>query len=314
MKWKTWIMAFVAFAGLCVLADLAFTHAVVFRTPLSDCTRIQHLYLDNSDDIPIFGTSKAHGNYCPADMGINAFNYGMDAASYEVTDVLLQIELAKPRTTPIIIELQHSDTGMLGYQGKYIPFVSDPRFRQLLAHFHAMEWRYYIPGIRYFGHYEYFMQQYLNERMHVQKVSRGFSELVHTPPFEQAKLDEFVRGRLEARTGYFQDEDQNRRLIARISEHPQRLFFLVFSPYHPSYFTHFQNADKLAAFEDKLAALPNVVLLDWSRLDYPDDYFLDTLHLRRDAASKFSRKLGDKIHQTLRERSEKTSVAKSRSR
>ena len=303
-------MAFAAFAGLCILADVAFTHVVVLGTSLSDASRIQHLYLDNSDDIPIFGTSKAHGNYCPTDIGLNTFNYGMDAASYEVTDVFLQIELAKTRTTPIIIVLQHSDTGTLGFQGRFIPFVSDPRFRQLLGRFHAMSWRYYIPGIRNFGFYDSLLQDYLNERMHVQKVSRGFSELTHSPPFAQAKLDEYVRGRLEARTGFFQDEDQNRRLIAHITEHPERLFFLVISPYLPSYFTHFQNPYKLTAYEEKLSALPNVVLLDWSRLDYPDDCFLDTLHLRREAAAKFSRKLGDKIRETLRARGEQASAAK----
>ncbi|HZQ47495.1 MAG TPA: hypothetical protein VFC07_10815 [Verrucomicrobiae bacterium] len=310
MRWKTWILAFLAFASLCILTDLAFTHGVILRTPLSDSSRIRHLYDDNSNDIPIFGTSKAHGNYCPADMGLGAFNYGIDGASYEVTDVLLQIELAKRRTTPIIIELQHVDTGTLGYQGSFIPFVSDPKIRQLLTRFHAMQWRYYLPGIRYFGHYETFLQQYLNGRMRVQKVNQGFSELVHPPPFDRAKLDEFVRGRLETRTGYFTDEDLNRRLMAQITAHPQRLFFLVVSPYHPSYFTHFQNADKLATFEEKLTVLPNVVLLDWSRLDYPDEYFLDTLHLRRQAAAKFSRKLGDKIREILRARSEQASAGK----
>jgi hypothetical protein len=295
-------MAFAAFGCVCILGDAVFTHCIVFGTPLSESARIRHLYLDNSDAIPIFGPSKAHGHYIPADMGINAFNYGMDAASYEVTDVYLQIELAKPRTTPIIIELQHEDSGILGYQGKFIPFVSDPRIRRLLTHFHANEWRYYLPGIRYFGNYETFLQYYLNDHMHVQKVSQGFSELEHPPQFNRAQFDEYVRGRLAGRTGYFPDEDQNRRLIAHITEHPQRLFFLVSSPYHSSYFAHFQNADKLAAFEEKLAALPNVVLIDWSRLDYPDEYFLDTLHLRREAAAKFSRKLGDKIRQVLQER------------
>src|SRR6266478_585039 len=113
MRWKTWIMAFAAFVCVCILGDVVFTHCIVFGTPLSGGARIRHLYLDNSDAIPIFGTSKAHGHYSPADMGLNAFNYGMDAASFEVTDVFLQIELAKPRTTPVIIELEYEDTGIL---------------------------------------------------------------------------------------------------------------------------------------------------------------------------------------------------------
>lgn len=293
---------FAVFAGIAALADVALTRCILLRVPLSDSSRIQHLYLDNSDDMPIFGTSKAHGHYSPADMGVPAFNYGMDGISYEVTDVLLQVELAKRRTTPIILELQYEDTDVLGYDGKYIPFAYDARFRKLLERFHAMSWRYYVPGIRYFGHYDRSLQIYLNGRMGVQKVTQGFSELVHPPPFDRAMLDEYIRRRLKARNGYFQKDEQNNRLVTRITEHPDRLFFLVISPYHPSYYQHFLNQDKLEAFEKKLQALPNVVLIDWGRRNYPEEYFLDTLHLRREGAAIFSRELGEKIREALRER------------
>ena len=302
-------MALAVFVGSCLLADRIFTYKVILRSPFSESGRIQHLYLEHGDEIPIFGTSKAHG-YSPLDMGFDAFNYYKDNASYEVADVLLQIELAKPKTTPIIIELQYGDTHSLGDQSVFIPFVSDPRIRQLLSRFHAMEWRYYLPGIRYSGYYDLYFKDYINEHLHVTKVYNGFSELVHPPPFDRAKFDEYVRERLQTTTGYFPDEDQNRRLIAHITEHPQRLFFLVISPYHPSYYAHFQNEDKLKAYEKKLAAFPNVVVIDWGRMPYPDEYFLDTVHLRREAAADFSRKLGDRIRQILREREEQASAGK----
>jgi hypothetical protein len=104
--------------------------------------------------------------------------------------------------------------------------------------------------------------------------------------------------------GYFPNEDQNRRLIAHITEHPQRLFFLVITPYHPSYYVHFQNEEKLKEFEATLATFPNVVVIDWGRMYYPDQSFVDTLHLRREAAANFSQKLRDKINRVLRERNE----------
>ena len=151
-------MALVIFVGACILADLTVTYGL--RTPLSDIDRINHLYHENGDEIPIFGASKAHGHYNPRLMGLNAFNYGIDGASYEVTDVFLQIELAKPKTSPVIIELQHRDTGQLSDPAKFIPFVRDPRIRQLLDRFHAMDWKYYIPGLRYFGHYDYLFKDF----------------------------------------------------------------------------------------------------------------------------------------------------------
>jgi lysophospholipase L1-like esterase len=64
----------------------------------------------------------------------------------------------------------------------------------------------------------------------------------------------------------------------------------------------FENTDKLEAFQDRLKALPNAVVIDWSRLKYPDELFEDTVHLRHDGAIDFSRKLADKIGQVLKER------------
>lgn len=194
MKWKTWILALGVFIAVCLLADWGVTRGL--RNPLSDVDRIKHLYAENGDEIPIFGTSKAHYHYCPKDMGLNAFNYGIDGASYEITDVLLQIELAKSKTTPVIIELQHRDTGLLTDPGKFIPFVSDPRFRQLLDRYHAMQWRYYIPGIRFFGHYDSFLKDYVWLRMGMTKVTNGYSEVANPIQFNRAKMDQYIKERL----------------------------------------------------------------------------------------------------------------------
>jgi hypothetical protein len=302
MRWKSWILASLTFAIVCLFADWSFTRWIIVRSPFSDAGRIQHLYAENDGEIPIFGTSKAHGHYDPAAMGLNAFNYGLDQASFEITEMLLQIELAKPKTTPVIIELQYNDTASLGDRSTLLPFVSDPRFRRLLERFHEMEWRYYLPAFRYFGYYDIYFKDLVNEHLHVKKVNRGFSELVHPPPFDRAKLDAYIRERLNNPTVYSPNEDWNRRFIALINAHPQRLFFLVISPYHPSYFAHFQNADKFNTFEEKLAAMPNVVVIDRGRESYPDEEFLDTLHLRREGATEFSRRMGDTIRQILRDR------------
>ena len=293
-------------ATSCLLADRVCTRGFL-RSSLSDSARIEHLYLENDGEIPIFGTSKVHGFCSPADMGLNAYNYGMDSASYEVTDVFLQIELAKPKTTPVIVELQHADTGLLGEKSKFIPFVFDPRFRQLLTRFDALEWRYFIPGIRYFGYYDWILKQDLEGRTRITTIDRGFSQLVHPPPFDREELNRQVHARLQKTTGFFPNEDQSRRLITHITEHPQRLFILVVPPYHPSYYEHFQNEQEFEQYEARLAAFTNVVVIDWGRMHYPDESFLDTLHLRLEGCKDFSKKLGDKIRQILRDRNEPAS-------
>ena len=307
MKWKTWISALLVFVGVCLLADWAMTRWLILGTPFTDAGRIHHLLLEHDGEIPIFGTSKAHGQYCPADMGLNAYNYGLDNASFELTYVLLQIELAKPKTTPVIVELQFSDTGQLGEQSTLIPFASDDRFRRLLNKFHAMSWRYHLPGVRYFGYYDIYFNNFDKEVMHRTTVNRGFTELVNEPPFDPAKLDQAVQARLRARTGYFPNPDQDRRLLELITTHTNRLFFLVLAPYHPSYFAHFENAAQFKAFETKLAAHPNVALIDRSREALPDEDFMDTIHLRRAGSAQFSREMGEQIRRILRERGQPSS-------
>lgn len=286
-------------AGVCVSTDAFFTLRFVLASPLSDSFRIRHLYQDTGDNIPIFGTSKARNHYSPKDMGLPAYSYGLDGASYDVTDVLLQIELAKARTTPIIIELQYFDSESLGSVSTYIPFIRDPRFRQLLTKFREMSWRYYVPGIRYYGYYDAFLSEML---FPTQKVTDGFGEWRHPMPFSQGRFDEIVRVDLTRKVGYVPEQNWDFKLETRIAAHTNRLFFLVISPYHSAYFVNFKNLDKFTNVKQKLSALPNVILIDWSRLYNDDKYFQDTVHLRREAAADFSRRLGETIRQTLRQR------------
>jgi hypothetical protein len=306
ITWKAWATPLLIFAGICIAVDLFFTSRFVLGSPLSDSFRIRHLYQDNGDDIPVFGSSKARNHYSPTDMGMPAYSYGIDGASYDVTDVLLQIELAKARRTPIIIELQYFDSESLGSVSTYIPFAFDPRFRALLSKFHELRWRYFVPGVRYYGYYDAFTRDMLLPN---QKVTDGFGEWINRGPFSQRQFDEIVKVDLTRKVGYVPEQDWDRKLGARIAAHSNRLFFLVISPYDKSYFVNFKNLDKFSAVKQRLSSLPNVVLLDWSRLYDTDTFFQDTVHLRREGAADFSRRLGEKIRQVLRQRGAVTAAA-----
>jgi hypothetical protein len=302
MYWKNWLMAGLIFCTVCVAADFAFTNIIVLGSPVSDSARIQNLLTNESGEIPIFGSSKAHGHYIPADMGIKAFNYGMDSASFEVTYALLQIELAKSRTTPLIVELELWDTGTLGEKGRFIPFVRLLAIHHLLEYYHGTDWRYYLPGLRYYGYYDVFLHKYLSLKSNIVKINQGFSEDVPLPPYDPAKMEQYIQQRLKTTTGYYENQEHNDRLTQEITSHPQRLFLLIASPYHPACFTHFQNEDQFQIWESRLAGLSNVVVLDFSHHPYPAEDWLDTIHLRRVGASDFSKEVGVKIRDILRER------------
>jgi len=299
MSVKPWLAVLHAFAAIAGLADYSLTRWAIDENPAGNAGRVYHLLREAGDEIPIFGSSRVYHDYVPAQMGVNAYNYGLDGASYEVTDALLQIELAKPKTTPIVIDLKPEADHDIGDPATYIPFVFDSRIRGMLVRNDAIVWRFFVPGLRYFGYYDYYLKELVNDRAQVmRRVERGFTyERYWT--FDRARLDDAVTKRLRSTNGFFPDEGQDQRLIAQIRAHTERLFFLVYSPVHASCFTSFQNAAEFAAFKQSLAALPNVVVLDFSRTDYPDQWFMDTNHLLYDGAVDFSRRLGERIKAVL---------------
>jgi hypothetical protein len=45
----------------------------------------------------------------------------------------------------------------------------------------------------------------------------------------------------------------------------------------------------------RLRSFTNVVVLDWSRMELPDECFLDTVHLNEQGALEFSRRFADEL-------------------
>jgi hypothetical protein len=302
MTFARWLLLSLMFLGIAAGADAAFTRWAIYADLSSNSGRIHHLLLEDGDEIAILGSSKVYHDYIPAQMGLDAFNYGLDGTSFDVADALLSVELSKRKTAPIIIDLKPDAEHGIGDPASYIPFVFDPGIHNLLERSGALVWRYYIPGVRYFGYYDQYLKDLINDRAHLMRtVERGFTHERYWQ-FDRARLDEAVHRRLQGPNGYFPDPDQNRRLFEHIRQHPERLFFVVYSPVHSSCFTNFQNQNEFNAFKARLGTLPNAVVLDFQQSNYPDEWFMDTNHLLYEGAVDFSRKLGARIRKELRER------------
>jgi hypothetical protein len=300
MTFRPWIFAVLVFAAVSTSVDFLITHWAIYDNPSGDAGRLYHFVNENDDEVPIFGSSKVYYDYIPAEMGINAYNYGLDGASYEVVDTFLQIELAKHKAGPIIIDLKPESEHGIGDTSAYIPFIFDSRIRMLLERSDSMVWRYYIPGIRYFGYYDFYAKEFINDRAQLmRKVERGFSYEKYWT-FDRIRLDDAIRKRRQGPNGYFPDDDQNARLIETIGRHPERLFLLVYSPVHSSCFTNFQNDEQFTAFKGRLNSLPNAIVMDFEQTNYPDEWFKDTNHLLYEGAADFSRKLGAAVRAALR--------------
>jgi hypothetical protein len=296
----TWGGALVMFASVGVACDIFWTRCVISGSDSFEAAKVSRLIALRSPEIPIFGASKARADYVPGLIHPAAFNYGMDAASYEVIDLLLHIELAKNKAGPLIIDMNHQAFRGIGDVSKLIPFTQLPEVKDLLKRDGSMQWRFNIPGIRYFGFYDWYLKDFLAERYTVtRRVDRGYTTTYNRLPWDRSTFDAAIKKRLETGYGFKDDPSQDERLFRHIRHAPRRKFVLVYAPVHASCFVNFTGAGEFAQFLVRLRGLDNVVVLDWSRLHFPDEYFADTVHLNERGAIEFSRRLGAELRPVL---------------
>ncbi|HKK39205.1 MAG TPA: hypothetical protein VJ949_07295, partial [Cryomorphaceae bacterium] len=86
--------------------DQVFQHFVLpLRTDISNSYKIERLLGETSpDEIPVFGSSKGRSSFIPDSLGENVFNYSMEKCNFDVIFFLLETELSKDKSGPIIIE------------------------------------------------------------------------------------------------------------------------------------------------------------------------------------------------------------------
>ncbi len=294
-KLKAWLVAASAFGLWAISIDYVWTRFIINGTEMSDAARLSHLIRERGSEIPIIGNSSAHDDFIPEYLGDDFFNYGMDGISLDVVDALLQIECKKNKRTPILLVVNHFSFRSIGAPGKFPLFVRQPEIRQMLERLGLMEWRYWVPGLRYFGYYDWHLKDYLAEHLfQVKKTVRGHT-VGFDQPFDQQALDEKIRVRLESGYGFVSFPDQDQLLYETISNAPQRTFIIVVPPVHSSCFANFRNAEGFARYLDALRRHTNVVVMDWGRMALADDCFKDTQHLNEKGAREFSRKLAQKL-------------------
>lgn len=287
------LAAALALAAIAIAADLSLERAVAYSEalPAGRLSRLeQHR---DPDEIPIFGASKAGSNYVPSVLGPKFYNYGLPAASLDVVNVLLEMELAKPSRQPVIIDLNQFAFGETGDPRNYLLLTANPHVRQMMQRTHSWTWYYAVPGLRFFGAWDWFAKGLLTDRIALTKrLDRGYEIKLDEEPWS-APL--FARQVAEREKGSFEwgiNGRQKAELLALVRRAPQRRFVLVMSPLHRSFFVR---ATGEQAFREELAEMerqaPNLTVIDMSRVDYPDTLFLNTSHLNQQGARVFSAEL-----------------------
>ncbi len=321
---KPVITALILFWIIALTLDVFFSQFVIMQSELSNEAKVNRLITNNDpDEVPVFGSSKARSAFIPDSLGQHVYNYGMEKCGFDVVNFLLETELSKPKTSPIIVEYNHrsfiSAPNHTINASTYVPNLQHDEVTTFMEQHDRLETRYSIPGLRYFGSYFYYLRYYFKSQAGTRKtVSKGgvFSEFA----LSEAQFSTLVDNRLEMiekRAALTEAKNDVKKAISSggrmelkslnqylsfsfdstlveefkslVKNHPERTVILVYTPQHWSETEGIDNLPEMQAFYQSLQnELPNLVVLDLSTLELPDSSFKNSSHLNAAGARTFS--------------------------
>lgn len=312
------------FLILALSFDIVFTKWIILQSELSNESKVHRLLTyDAPNEIPVFGSSKSRSGFIPDSLGEEVYNYGMEKCGFDVVNFLLEVELSKDKSSPIYIEYNHrsfiSSPSHSINAATYVPNIQHPEVETFLTKNDAMEMRYHLPGLRYYGSYVYYLRYFLKGNAGSRKtVSKGgvftsyqlservFTTLVnnrlkminerstleHAANTTEEVISAAGRKKLENLNAYLKFS-YSQKLVERFKElaaaHPNRPIYLIQTPRHWSETKGIENLDEMNAFYQAIDdAVANVHVLDFSGLPLLDTDYKNTSHLNLYGAQKFN--------------------------
>ncbi|MCW3123305.1 MAG: hypothetical protein JWQ38_2797 [Flavipsychrobacter sp.] len=282
-----------------VVAGSAFNYLfekmVIMKSESGEAYKVHRIINEHHpDEIAILGSSRAESGYIPDSLGENFFNYGIRGSKYDVTLFFLEEECKKKKNRPWVIlniDMDGLRTGRFN-PGVLIPSAYHPSVKKLLAD----EYRPYhaLQATRFFGHYETYIREYLKMRVLGAKLSNKGASLERLCASKQ-EFDSLVSERKKTPTAFELDTALLARMNTLIATHPDRYFIFVLAPLHSSCFEKFTNEQEVYSFFDRLNAMRNVHVFNFSKLPLADSMFLNTSHVSYNGAAVFSHLLRDSL-------------------
>ena len=276
--------------------QLIFEKKIILSSSSSGSYKINRILNTNEvDEIPIFGSSRVQGTYIPSILGSNYFNYGIDGTRGDVLLFFLEQECKKHKSNPFIIfnfELE-GFSNSTGDVNNYILNCNNKDVRELIHN--DYKFYYSIPFIKYFGNYTIYFKEYLNSKMMVTKYQdKGAS--IEKNILTKEKLYSLITERENTTTLFKNDSLLEHKFIKLFTENPSRKFIIIIPPYHPSYFKKFINYNDAENYLKNLSLkFKNITVLNYSHLNYPDEYYFNTSHLNYKGAIQFNNLIKDTL-------------------
>ena len=284
-------------AGLFCI-DLIFQELIIAKTESSGAAKVSRIKSnDDPSEIPILGSSRAEGSFIPDSLGKNYFNYGMAGVQDDVWLYFLQLELTKKRKTPILINIDIDGLQSISSGVNYwLYHANDP----VIKGFIGDNWKpiHNIPFIRHFGQFEIHIANFLKERFGLTGATNK-GAILELKSLSKNEFEAAVAKRNKEKIQVTDDPAIHAALMKVLSDTKGRKIIFVLPPYHPSYLNAIQNMNQVHHLHNEIKAFPNVSLLNYSSLPFPDDFFYNTSHLNKKGAIYFNSLLRKDINQIL---------------
>ncbi|MBS1568704.1 MAG: hypothetical protein JST45_04610 [Bacteroidetes bacterium] len=313
----------IAFTAVALGMDLLMQHWAIFNDPGANPAKVRRLVQSEGPrEIPVFGSSKGRSAFIPDSLGPTVYNYSMESSNFDVIEFLLETELAKPRTTPVILEFNHRffihAPGHTIDAATFIPNIHLPGVRDFLKRNGRFERRFLVPGLRYFGSVQEYIRKGMDEGGSAtrQSVKGGmFTERAATPAqlasqvaarqrsialrkkLDHARDDVKAaisaedRKRLQMLNAFLlfsEPRDRVARFEELVASRPERQFLVAYTPQHWSEVEGIANFGEITALFNALQARhPNLHFYDYSQMPLPDDAFKNSSHLNNKGARAF---------------------------
>jgi len=227
-----------------------------------------------TNEIPIFGSSRAQSNFVPEIFGENVFDYGVDGAvqneTLDLIEEYLKYDNHAGMTLPIIVNVDPWG------------FPADDS-EMKVADYGLVDGS--LPGVRSFGKFRKVFAEWLNERVGgTKKISRGAVLQLNSRTTAEW---ETINAKLKPCRFHVSEFWKSR--IERVAASTSRQIYWVIGPCAPHWKALFENESDLNSFCAWLARVPNQHVVNLYSLDFGNECFMDPTHLNVEGAHRFSR-------------------------
>lgn len=284
---KRFIIYFtVLFAIISVLAQLNDMLCVwlIRHAGSSSAGKMERLWKNpEHDEIPIFGSSRALGNFIPSVISPKCFNYGCNGMGKKEVTFLMKVAANRSCKEPIIINFDPWQSN-LGAS-----FVGDYR---LVPESKRLSLKECIPGLRFHGALKSSLTEYLNSRKAVTKViDHGAELLKNSRSVEEWKI---INARQRSQS-YYQDPALDEPFESVIHSFAPRTVYIVICPCSSHWTSLYNGINNLYKYLEHIKlTCPNVVIINlFNDPSFSDDDFTDATHLNIHGAEKLSQKVSN---------------------